>query len=393
MGNPASYAIARRRARQRGSALLVVLVFAAIVAIMLYKELPIAAFEAQRQKEELLISRGNEYKRGVRLFVRKIGRFPSSIAELENTNRMRFLRRRYTDPLTGKDDWRLIHAGAGGVIIDSQVKSNTNGPGATPLGQGAVFAGFNNSFSGDETAAADNTAPSAGMRQRAAATKNAVQNNDPLAIAAGGGDANADPNAAAAGGNGEQLPNGQAGTNGVLDPNAAPGVNTGGPPAAGAGISTIAQQLNNQNPQMAEKAGAASTSGFGNTTSFGSNGQQQNGTTGTSLTGGNGQISGAGGIAGVASVAPGRSIKAVNDQTKYKLWEFYYDLRKEQAGAQQAAAQSAGMQNSGTQNSGQSGTGSSGSSTFSSGFGTTSGFGQSQAAPSQNAQPTSGPLQ
>ena len=43
----------RRRARQNGSALLIVFVFAAMIAIMLYKEMPVVAFEAQRQKEQL----------------------------------------------------------------------------------------------------------------------------------------------------------------------------------------------------------------------------------------------------------------------------------------------------------------------------------------------------
>jgi hypothetical protein len=56
-----------------------------------------------------------------------------------------------------------------------------------------------------------------------------------------------------------------------------------------------------------------------------------------------GQIS-SGGIAGVASQAHGHSIKTVNDQTDYSLWEFYYDPTKDltrgmpglgQGGAQQ----------------------------------------------------------
>ncbi len=34
---------------------------------------------------------------------------------------MRFLRKRFKDPFTGKDDWRLLHAGPGGIIIDSKV--------------------------------------------------------------------------------------------------------------------------------------------------------------------------------------------------------------------------------------------------------------------------------
>ena len=45
---------ARRRTRQKGSAFLIVFVFAAMLAIMLYKEMPVVAFEAQRQKEQLL---------------------------------------------------------------------------------------------------------------------------------------------------------------------------------------------------------------------------------------------------------------------------------------------------------------------------------------------------
>jgi hypothetical protein len=36
-----------------------------------------------------------------------------------------------------------------------------------------------------------------------------------------------------------------------------------------------------------------------------------------------------GGIAGVASKAAGHSIKVVNDQTDYSLWEFYYDPTKD----------------------------------------------------------------
>jgi len=112
---------------EKGSALLIVFVFAAAIAIMLYKEMPVATFEAQRQKEQLLIDRGNEYKRAVKLYVRKFQTFPPSIEALENTNRMRFLRNRYVDPYTGKAEWRLLHAGPGGIIIDSKIKNALNG--------------------------------------------------------------------------------------------------------------------------------------------------------------------------------------------------------------------------------------------------------------------------
>src|SRR5947209_19953769 len=93
------------RTGERGSALLIVFVFAAIIAIYLYKEFPVAAFEAKRQKEQLLVDRGHEYVRAIQLFYRRNrGQFPASISQLENTNKIRFLRKRYTDPFTGQDD-------------------------------------------------------------------------------------------------------------------------------------------------------------------------------------------------------------------------------------------------------------------------------------------------
>jgi hypothetical protein len=105
--------------RRQGFALLMVFVMAAVIAIFLYNQLPRVAFEAQRSKEDTLIYRGEEYKRAIQLYVRKIGQYPQSIEQLEGTNGIRFLRKRYVDPMTGKDEWRLVHVGPGGVLTDS----------------------------------------------------------------------------------------------------------------------------------------------------------------------------------------------------------------------------------------------------------------------------------
>lgn len=112
----------RRRKSESGFVLLFVFVVAAILAVMLYSQLPRAAFESQRIKEDLLIERGEQYKRAIRLFVRKINKYPVSIEQLENTNNVRFLRRRYLDPMTGKDEWRLIHVGPNMIFTDSLTK-------------------------------------------------------------------------------------------------------------------------------------------------------------------------------------------------------------------------------------------------------------------------------
>jgi type II secretory pathway pseudopilin PulG len=59
----------RRRARRKdsGFALLLILLLAAVIAITLYMEIPRVAFETQRQKEQLLVARGEQYKRAIQL--------------------------------------------------------------------------------------------------------------------------------------------------------------------------------------------------------------------------------------------------------------------------------------------------------------------------------------
>jgi hypothetical protein len=65
-------------------------------------------FEIKRDREEELIHRGVQYSRAVRKFIKAVGRYPNTVEELENTNNVRFLRRRYKDPITGKD-FKILH--------------------------------------------------------------------------------------------------------------------------------------------------------------------------------------------------------------------------------------------------------------------------------------------
>ena len=99
-------------------------------------------FDIQRDREEEMIHRGVQYSRAIRAYYKKFGRYPATIENLENTNQMRFLRRRYKDPLTGKD-FKVLHfgevkmglaglAGMGGGAIPG---TSTIGPnGLTPNG-------------------------------------------------------------------------------------------------------------------------------------------------------------------------------------------------------------------------------------------------------------------
>lgn len=119
----------RRRSQQSGYALLMVFLLAAVVSITLYSEMPRVAFESQRTKEQLLIDRGEQYKRAIQLFYRKNKRFPTTMEELEKFQEIRYLRQKYKDPMTGKDEWRIIHVGPGGQLTDSLVQKQQN-----PLG-------------------------------------------------------------------------------------------------------------------------------------------------------------------------------------------------------------------------------------------------------------------
>src|ERR1700693_790781 len=135
---------------ESGFAMLLVFVFAAAIAITMYMEMPRVAFESQRQREHLLITRGEQYERGIQLFYRKYHTYPQNLDDLETTKNMRFLRRRYKDPMTGKDEWRLIHVGPGGQLTDSLVTP------LTPAGQ-QPGAGQNGTGQNGTTAANSNS--------------------------------------------------------------------------------------------------------------------------------------------------------------------------------------------------------------------------------------------
>src|SRR5262249_35587992 len=115
------FSLSIKRRNQRGFALLLVFLMAAAIALLLYQQLPRVAFESERSKEQLLIDRGEQYKRAIQLYFLEYKRYPAKLDDLENTNNKRYLRRRYLDPYTGKDEWRLVHTN-GMALTDSLVQ-------------------------------------------------------------------------------------------------------------------------------------------------------------------------------------------------------------------------------------------------------------------------------
>src|SRR5947209_1632338 len=96
---------------QEGYILLAVMLLMTLLLITLSLELPRFSQQIKRSKEEELVHRGEQYKMAIKRFVRKNGRYPASLEQLETANNMRFLRKRYKDPITGKDEWKLLHVG------------------------------------------------------------------------------------------------------------------------------------------------------------------------------------------------------------------------------------------------------------------------------------------
>ena len=362
--------------------MLFVMLMAGIAAIMLYRALPRAAFESERDKEQVLIDRGEQYKRAIQLYVRQNKRWPAKIEDLESTNGKRYLRRRYIDPMTGKDEWRAVHVGPTGVLTDSLVKPLKKDQGSQ----------YNNTFitelggvSGAPEAA---TAGNPGLRKRPSDQNPAGPGSTdgsqpppqpPGSLAANGALNGGFPNGAptpftpqpgqpnlppgltvptgvqpGAPNNGLQLPqNGGGGGISVLGGVGGIGYSTA-PGANGNTQPPLPGTLNGQTTgapfgaqgQQAGFAGAAGTTP-GNAASLIQGiltTPRPGGLPGSALGTGIGGVQG-GGIAGFASKFEGEGIKVYNDQNEIQKWEFVYDMSKDAmiTGGQNAMPQPAGQ--------------------------------------------------
>ena len=136
---PVRRALANRRtmpSRDSGYLLLAILLIMALMIIAATFEAPRIVQQIKRDREEEMIHRGTEYARAIKKFYKKFGRYPANLEQLDNTNQIRFIRKRYKDPLTRDGKWKLLNYG------DIQAVLSPNAPG-TPAaalgtqGQGA----------------------------------------------------------------------------------------------------------------------------------------------------------------------------------------------------------------------------------------------------------------
>ena len=107
---------------ERGYALLVVIFLTTVLLISITVIAPNILTEGRREKEKEMIWRGKQYTRGVKLYYRKMGRFPTKLDDLTKPKlgSLRFMRQAYKDPMNKEDgSWRFIYVGPAGQLIGS----------------------------------------------------------------------------------------------------------------------------------------------------------------------------------------------------------------------------------------------------------------------------------
>lgn len=99
------------RQHEEGYILAGVMLLLAVFIIMMSIALPKMREDIRHDQELETMRRGKQYIRAIQLFYRRFNRYPMSVDDLEQTNGLRFLRRRYEDPLTRAADWKPVYLG------------------------------------------------------------------------------------------------------------------------------------------------------------------------------------------------------------------------------------------------------------------------------------------
>jgi len=163
---------------EKGYALAVVVVFTTVLLVTISAAMINWQKAIQREREEELIFRGKQFIRAVELWQRKFpGTFPTTIDALLNTNNVHFLRKKWKDPITNSDEWRLIKLNPDGsisglTIIPSGGLPEATIPGAPGQGRSrasgsatSARSGFPTSDMSSQSSAQNIRSPQAGQGQ------------------------------------------------------------------------------------------------------------------------------------------------------------------------------------------------------------------------------------
>jgi type II secretory pathway pseudopilin PulG len=99
------------RPAEEGYILLAVIFMLALLMISLAAAAPKVAKEIQRDRELETMQRGKQYIRAIKLYYKKFNAYPPNVDALVKTSQIRYLRKKYIDPTTGKEEWKPIRFG------------------------------------------------------------------------------------------------------------------------------------------------------------------------------------------------------------------------------------------------------------------------------------------
>lgn len=254
----------RRRPAEEGYILIWVMFLLVIFTIAMSVAAPAIGKQIERDREVETMERGKQYIRAVQLYYKKFHAYPPNADALVNTNQIRFLRKKYIDPTTGKQDWKPILFGqaktqtlgffgqplAGAGSAGGSVMAGVGPSGGGGIGGGVGQGGFGSSGIGSSSSGFGSSSSSIGS---------------------------------------------PSDTSGTTPSAGAPSGSSGGSPSGSGGSGS---------------SGSADTGNPGNST----------GSTGLS-----GQTFGGAGIIGFSPASPKQSILIYKKKNHFNEWEFVYD--------------------------------------------------------------------
>jgi len=287
-----------RRQRDSGHLLLAILLMMALMVIAATYEAPRRIQQLKRDREEEMIHRGTEYARAIKKYYKKFGSYPSTMEQLENTNNIRFLRKRYKDPLSKDGKWTLLH-------YNDVIGSLTNATGGPGIPAGGLAS---QGQQGLGTPAGQSSSPFGSSLGSSSPTSSGGFGTSSF------GSSNTQP----------------VNPNGIFaQQQSASGTGQQGTSGSTFGSSTT--QTTTGDPSSS----ATGSSAFGNTPAAGTGpGGTANPNASTTLgspQGLGGQTFGAGAIMGVASKSKDPTIRIYNKKKTYDEWQFIYNPAIDQA--------------------------------------------------------------
>ena len=260
--------------------LLTLLLLAAVVAFALIVILPDNVFEVKRDREQEMVHRGVQYTRALGAYYKKFGRYPTRLEDLESTNNLRFLRKRYKDPENKNQDFRLLHFGEVKLSLSGGIGGGTI-PGATGVG---TPGGLNGPAAGGALNGLGAAGPQTGL---GGSSSNSFGANSGSSF----------------------------GSNSSFGSGSSFGSNS----STGSSFSSTSNQPGT-NPSTGTDPSQSGTTASGSATA-------QVAGPGSDASSGQQQVFGGGPIIGVVSASPSKTptIREYNKKKKYNEWQFVYD--------------------------------------------------------------------